>query len=67
MATGRYPLRMPAKAGRKSDPIDAKRFPNIAAERDLDRAEHIKRAMANGLSRKEAERHADEDLAEHAD
>jgi predicted transcriptional regulator len=49
------------------DPIDAKRFPNLAAARDLDRAQHIQRAMANGLTRKQAEKHADEELAEHDD
>lgn len=55
-----FSLLMPKKADR--DPIDEKRYPNLAAERAFDRAEHVKRAMANGLSKKEAERHADEEL-----
>jgi hypothetical protein len=49
------------------DPIDAERYPNIAAERAMDREEHIRRAMANGLTRAQAEAHADEELLEHED
>jgi hypothetical protein len=40
-----------------------KRFPNIAAARAFDRAEHVKRAMASGMSRTEAERHADAEMS----
>lgn len=57
----------PAKPAQPRDAIDAKRFPNLAAERDLDRAQHIQRAMASGLTRKQAEKHADEELSGHED
>lgn len=50
-----------------TDPIDAKRFPNIAAERDWDREQHIRQAMANGLTRKQAEAHADQEMLDHED
>jgi len=53
---------MPTKrAGRKDDD---ERYPNMAAERAADREEHIKRAMEAGMSRQQAERHADEEMAE---
>ena len=49
------------------DPIDEKRFPNIAAERQWDREQHVRQAMANGMTRKQAEKHADAELQEHED
>jgi hypothetical protein len=42
-------------------------FPNINAMHDFDREAHVKRAMEAGASRKEAERHADEELARRDD
>ena len=42
-------------------------FPTLTKLRALDREEHIARAMEMGLTREEAERHADEDLKERRD
>lgn len=47
-----------------SDKDFEKRFPNLAAERAADREEHVRRAMEAGMTRKQAERHADEEIAE---
>lgn len=44
--------------------IDPKKFPNLAAERDWDREQHIKQAMQAGMTRKQAEKHADDELRE---
>ncbi|HUR25799.1 MAG TPA: hypothetical protein VM327_07290 [Candidatus Thermoplasmatota archaeon] len=44
--------------------IDRAKFPNLAAERDWDRDQHIKQAMKAGMTRKQAERHADDELRE---
>jgi hypothetical protein len=41
---------------------DLSQFPNLLAQREWDRQEHIRRAMAAGMTRKEAERHAAEEL-----
>lgn len=41
-----------------------RKFPNLAAERAADREEHVRRAMEAGMTRKQAERHADEEIAE---
>lgn len=51
---------MHEKAGNlpKSDP----EFPNLTAMRAFDRQQHVQRSMEAGLSREEAERHADEHL-----
>jgi predicted transcriptional regulator len=57
---------MAVKRSAKPATIDAeeleRRFPNLANLRRLDREEHIKRAMAMGLTRQQAEAHVD---AEH--
>ena len=39
-------------------------FPNLTAMQAQDRQFHIERAMEMGMSREEAERHADHDLAD---
>jgi hypothetical protein len=57
------PRQGPPRAA-KAVPSEDKRFPNLAAEREWDREQHIRRAMASGLTRRQAERHADEELAE---
>ena len=44
--------------------IDPEKYPNLAAQREMDRQEHVKRAREMGATRKQASRHADEDLAE---
>ena len=42
-------------------------LPMLTKIRELDRDHHIERAMEMGLTRAEAERHADEDLRERTD
>ena len=37
------------------------RYPNMEAAKAMEREEHIKRAMASGLSRKQAEKHVQDD------
>lgn len=37
-------------------------FPQLTSLRDFDRQMHIEKSMEAGLSREEAERHAEEDL-----
>lgn len=51
------------------NPESAKRLPRkepsfeeLERRRAFDREEHVRRGIAAGLSREEAERHADEDL-----
>lgn len=51
-----------APAAPDGDEIDSAKFPNLAAERDWDRAQHIKQAIAAGMTKKQAERHADAEL-----
>lgn len=45
-----------------ADGLDPKKFPNLAAERDWDREQHIKQAMQAGMTRRQAEKHADDEL-----
>ena len=47
-----------------AEAIDRKKFPNLAAEEEWDREQHIKQAMQAGMTRKQAERHADDELRE---
>lgn len=42
-------------------------FRELTKLRDYDRQEHIQRAMDAGMTREEAERHADEDMRERED
>ncbi|MEA3201376.1 MAG: hypothetical protein QOE90_2804 [Thermoplasmata archaeon] len=42
-------------------------LPELTKLRAYDRQEHIRRAMDAGMTREQAERHADEDLRERAD
>lgn len=42
----------------KSDP----EFPNLTKMKAFDRQQHIQKAIEMGMSREEAERHADDDL-----
>jgi hypothetical protein len=41
------------------------RYPNLAAQEDLDRAEHVKAAVAMGTPKSVAERHAAEEAGRH--
>ena len=47
--------------------IDPEKYPNLAAQRERDRQEHVKRAREMGATRKQASKHADEDMAEGED
>jgi hypothetical protein len=42
------------------EPLDEARFPNLAAHLRGERQEHVRRARAAGLTRKQASEHADE-------
>ena len=44
------------------DAGSAEKYPNLAARRDLDRALHIRAARRMGATRKQASRHADEEV-----
>src|SRR3989442_1412830 len=44
-------------------PVDPARYPNLAAMEAWDREMHIRAAMAMGLTREQAERHVEEELA----
>lgn len=48
------------EAGTKAKP----RYPNMEARREWDRQEHVRRGRAMGLTRKQAQRHADEEIQE---
>jgi hypothetical protein len=37
------------------------RYPNLRAHRELEHAQHVRRAMSMGLTRKQAERHSRDD------
>lgn len=52
---------------RASLPKDDPEFPELAERRAFDRQAHIARSLEAGLSREEAEKHADEDLADRVD
>ena len=45
----------------RAKPAADSRFPNMEAAKAVEREEHIKRAMAGGLSRKQAEKHVQDD------
>ena len=53
----------PAPKGPRRTAEDEK-YPNIAAERDWDKEQHIKKGIESGLGRKEATRHAEKDIRE---
>ena len=40
-------------------------YPNMTAQREMDRQEHVKRARAMGATRKQASMHADEEAGGH--
>jgi len=44
-----------------------KDLPNLTKMRDLDRQQHIQKGLEMGLTREQAERHADEELRERVD
>lgn len=49
---------------RKGERLHEPAFPNLTAMKRLDREEHVRRAMAGGMTRAQAEEHADEELAD---
>lgn len=42
-------------------------FPELTKLRDFDRQQHIQKSIEAGMTREEAERHADEDLKDRDD
>jgi hypothetical protein len=56
-ATPKGPRRTPADEERE-------KYPNLAAAKDWDKAEHVRKGMEAGLSRKDAVRHANEEVRE---
>jgi hypothetical protein len=44
-----------------------KPLPNLTKIRDLDRQQHVQAGLDAGLTREQAERHADEELRERVD
>lgn len=61
--TGKSKARASTAAAAGPKDIDTQ-FPNLAADRRWDREQHIRAAMAMGLTRQEAEQHADADMKE---
>ena len=57
------PRAMPASKGAPEKDFE-ERFPNLAAQKAADREEHVRRAMQAGMTRKQAEKHADEEIEE---
>lgn len=57
------PRRRAAAALPTSSDLEA-RHPNLAAQRRLERAQHVRRGMAMGLTRGQANAHANQDMAE---
>ena len=55
---GGKPVAAPPK-----EPIDPDRYPNLAALEAWDREMHVRAAMGMGLTRKQAERHVEDELA----
>jgi hypothetical protein len=41
--------------------VAASKYPNLEAAREQEREEHVRRAMAGGLTRKQAEKHVRDD------
>jgi len=46
----------------EEEEVFRRRFPNLAARRELDRQEHIRAARRMGATRKQASRHATEEV-----
>lgn len=51
----------PAKAPRPVSAEDRK-YPNLAAAKAWDKEQHVKKGIEAGLTRKQATRHADEEI-----
>lgn len=49
----------------EEETLDERRYPNLAARRDMDRVLHVKAARAMGATRKQASRHASEEVGGH--
>lgn len=52
----------PSKAPRRT--AEDEKYPNLAAQKDWDKAQHVKKGIEAGLSKKEALRHAEEEVHE---
>lgn len=44
--------------------LDERKYPNLAAQREMDRQLHVRQARKMGLTRKQASQHADEHVGE---
>lgn len=73
-ARANRPRRRPRGAGPRRDGEDegdavpvlaVDRYPNMTAQREMDRQEHVRRARQMGATRKLASRHADEEVGDH--
>lgn len=62
---GKTPARTPRRGD--EDKRDDERYPNLAAQRDWDRAQHVKQGLAAGLTKEQARKHADDEVREGED
>jgi hypothetical protein len=59
------PSKAPTKGPRRTaEDEESAKYPNLAAAKDWDKAQHVKKGMEAGLSKKEAQRHAEEEVRE---
>lgn len=58
---------VPAQPPQDADGLDPVLYPNLAAQREMDRLEHVRRGRAMGLTPEQAERHADEHAQDRRD
>jgi hypothetical protein len=54
----------PAKGPRRTPSDEEEKYPNLAASRAWDEAQHVRKAEEAGLSHKKAVRHAAEEVRE---
>lgn len=59
----------PSRPGSRHAPVPVgmppDRYPNLRAEREMDRERHIRAAREMGATREQASRHADEEVGSH--
>ncbi|HUR61165.1 MAG TPA: hypothetical protein VM286_02210 [Candidatus Thermoplasmatota archaeon] len=49
---------------RTAEDEDPEKYPNLAAAKDWDKAQHVKKGIEAGLTKKQAQRHADDEVRE---
>lgn len=59
-----HAARAPPPLPDAAEPLDPVQYPNLAAQREQDRLQHVRLARQAGLTRKQASEHADEHLGE---